>query len=252
MEQRLDSGFYGADSTLFPDGKFHLCKMCVENIITQNGFHGFLMVLRSMNKPFLQDIWKEDYKKYLTQINSLPQYKGLTYDHSIFENKDNDVFIKDSDSDLSYDLKKFWRGYSDEDISTLDEYYQELIHGYDHSSPAQRRIYKNIAVTQYRADKAKSNAEYDRLMGTLSKLMNDANIKPVQETGTDSLGLSTFGEWIKKIEEEEPIPEPQDEFNDPDGIMKYIDKWFVSHFAKIFGLKSVNEDEQLEDFVGDR
>src|SRR5690606_39853724 len=91
---------------------------------------------------------------------------------------------------------------------------------------------------------AKGNTRsYKDLMKTISDLMNDGNIKPIQNIGNQESKSSTFGEWIKRIEEEEPIPEPDEVFKDVDGIQKYIGKWFVGHMKRIFGLDTNSAKE---------
>lgn len=42
--------------------------------------------------------------------------------------------------------------------------------------------------------------------------------------------------WIKKVEDEEPIAEVDEEFKDVDGIANYIYKWFTGHLKKMIGL----------------
>ena len=136
----------------------------------------------------------------------------------------------------------------EDELSFLEEKYQELIAVYDHRNPVQRMLYQNISRTQLEAEKARRNgnpAMYEKMMSTLSKLMGDGNIKPVQENAVSD-DEASFGLFIKKIESEEPIPEPLDEFQDVDGFRKYIDEWFVKPFARIFDLdmgKAIEEEE---------
>ena len=250
----VSKDFYKADPALYPkDSRFHICKDCVAEFIDKRGFDGFIIILRTMNKPFIQDLYKDDWKDYLRQINSLPQYSTLTFDDSVFGDRNEMIkkFINEEededDNKITPEMRKFWRGYDDTQIPILEALYQDLVSAYDCSTPIQRNLYKNIAITQYKADHATTAKEYNDYMTTLSKLMNDANIKPVQETGTSDLGLSTWGEWVRKIEETEPIPEPLEEFKDVDNIWKYINKWFVGHFAKIFGLTNNEENEKLNE-----
>jgi len=85
-------------------------------------------------------------------------------------------------------------------------------------------------------------AQYEKMMNVLRNLMTDLNIKPVQETGANALEQATFGNLVKKWENERPIPEPEDEFKDVDGIAKYIKTWFTGHFAKMINM----EDNSLK------
>ena len=111
-------------------------------------------------------------------------------------------------------------------------------------------LYENIARTQLEAENARRNGElamYEKMMSTLSKLMGDSNLKPVQESGVNDDDAS-FGMFIKKIEDEEPIPEPVGEFRDADGIGRYISTWFTKHLKWVLDLDSeAFEVEETED-----
>lgn len=249
--KNLKDDFYSADETLYHQGKFHLCKICVEDIINTNGFDGFLVILRAMNKPFIQDVYKGDWKDYIRQINSLPQYRNFTYIHgdSISPNSKIQTSTKEKHETegLSEEALRRWDGFEPEKMRKLEDFYQELISTYEHGTPIQRNLYRNITITQIQANEAiNDHKKYRELMETLSKLMNDANIKPVQETGAEANGISSFGEFIKMIEETEPIPEPREEFKDVDGIGKYIDKWFLHHMRRFLGMTNETMEEYDE------
>jgi hypothetical protein len=253
------TNFYSGNEIIFPDGKIHICKNCCSQIIDEHGFEGFKMILRIIDKPFLQDVYNDDPKAYIRQVNSLPQYRNTTYDDSDFVGNtvNNSIEInKEKERLLNIDdeVRKRWIGFtSEEDIMFLENFYQELIATYESKTPIQRNLYKNIAETQLLANKAREQGkikEYQDLLKTMSTLMTDAKVKPLQETGAEDGGLSTWGQWVKKIEETEPIPEAEGEFKDPDGIMKYFQKFFVNHFARVFGLEDRNTIEKdLEDMM---
>jgi len=59
--------------------------------------------------------------------------------------------------------------------------------------------------------------------------------------------VNTLGTWIKKFENEKPIPEPDPEFQDVDGIKKYIRVWFLGHFCKMLGINNVYAKEYEEE-----
>ena len=79
------------------------------------------------------------------------------------------------------------------------------------------------------------------LMELSSKLHNDGNIKPIQSTGAnDDKGLSTYGLWIKTIEQDEPCEhfETKPLYEDYDKFKRYIDNWFVRPFKNIFNISN--------------
>lgn len=202
---------------------------------------------------------------YLSKLSSLPQYRGKTFDDSVFLDEKDDIDINNFISNDEEDeeeiivtkamINKWGRSLKPEDYKFLEGVYESLIAIYDHKTPIQIMLYEDIARTRLAAQSAlrSSNMQiYDKMMSTLSKIMQDASIKPAQENAANSEGLSTWGQWIKKIEETEPIPEATEEFKDVDGIMKYIFRWFTKHFYKILGVDNGDEfdiDESLEEKI---
>ena len=49
---------------------------------------------------------------------------------------------------------------------------------------------------------------------------------------------NTFGTLIRKWENEKPIPEPDEEWKDVDGIVRYITVYFLGHLCKMMGIKN--------------
>lgn len=80
----------------------------------------------------------------------------------------------------------------------------------------------------------------DKSIGTLNTLLGSAMLKPSQNT--DNADASTektpFGVWIKKWEDKRPIPEPDPEMQDVDGVVRYIDIWLRGHLSKMLGKKN--------------
>ena len=202
---------------------------------------------------------------YFQKVNSMPQFKGKTsFDSEVMSLENGSIYLdvaSDEESDnievqddfmvTSEMVRRWGRGLPKDDYAYLEEKYQELVAVYDHRNPVQRMLYENISRTQLEAEKSRRSGNlqmYEKMMSTLSKLMGDGNIKPVQEN-TVSDDEASFGLFIKKIEDEEPIPEPLDEFKDVDGFRKYINEWFVKPFARIFDLDMGNtrEEEVYED-----
>ena len=87
-------------------------------------------------------------------------------------------------------------------------------------------------------------------MKTFQDLLGSANIKPTQTNDNALADQNTFGTLIQKWEVEKPIPEPDPEWKDIDGIIKYISIWFLGHLCKMMGIKNsyskLYEDEMLK------
>ena len=275
------TGYYISYSPLYAsnDKKMTMCKDCVIDIYERYvDFYGdetkalyrLSLLVDGYFSLALVDILMAQAKKtntslvrvYFQKANSLPQFKGKTsMDSEHISLEDGTVYLTnepiqqeevqevEDDFVITSEIIRRWgRGLPKDDYGFLEEKYQELIAVYDHRNPVQRMLYQNISRTQLEAEKARRNgnpAMYEKMMSTLSKLMGDGNIKPVQENAVSD-DEASFGLFIKKIESEEPIPEPLDEFQDVDGFRKYIDEWFVKPFARIFDLdmgKAIEEEE---------
>lgn len=81
----------------------------------------------------------------------------------------------------------------------------------------------------------------DKNVNTLNTLLGSANLKPTQkkDDGADAeLDNMPFGVGIRKWENTRPIPEPDPELQDVDGIVQYITVWFLGHLCHMVGIKN--------------
>jgi len=96
----------------------------------------------------------------------------------------------------------------------------------------------NLDIEKIRQEGKDTKGEINKLIETRSKLMNDANMKPVQATGAEANDQVTFGTLIKKWENEKPVHETLD-----DEMKKYIDVYMVGHLAKMMNLNNETVDK---------
>ena len=81
----------------------------------------------------------------------------------------------------------------------------------------------------------------DKNVNTLNNLLGSANLKPTQKKAEEAdaeYDSTPLGVWIKRWENARPIPEPDPDLQDVDGIVRYIEIWFKGHLAKMVGLKN--------------
>lgn len=211
-------------------------------------------------------------QEYFRKVNTMSQFKNKTsMDSELLDVTKSDFNMQDfkaaeedlnervlrkieqeeDESSITGEMLRRWgRGLDEEDYLFLEDKYQELIAVYDHRTPVQRMLYENIAKARLEGEKARRGGDlamFEKMMSTLSKLMGDSNLKPVQESGVND-DDSSFGLFIKKIEDEEPIPEAVGPFADVDGIGKYINQWFTKHLKWVLDLESEDFDvEEKED-----
>lgn len=80
----------------------------------------------------------------------------------------------------------------------------------------------------------------DKSVNALNNLLGSANLKPTQQKadGENAHENTPFGVWIRKWETQRPIPEPDPELQDVDGIVKYISIWFFGHLCKMLNIEN--------------
>lgn len=80
----------------------------------------------------------------------------------------------------------------------------------------------------------------DKSVNSLNTLIGSLNLKPTQQKDDSdtSIEKTPFGVWVRRWENQRPIPEPDPEFQDVDGIVRYISIWFLGHLSKMLGIKN--------------
>lgn len=182
-------------------------------------------------------------------IDSLADIRALEESEREKNANNND----EREEDIYIPTKKdffFWgSGYTPEEYYYLNEQYDEWTHRHEAETKAQEELFKNICIAQLTIQQVKQNGssrEVGDAMKAFQDLLGSANVKPNQNSSS-MVDQNTFGTLIKKWEEEEPIPEPSEEFKDVDNIKKYIDTFFLGHLAKIMGIENDYSEQYMEE-----
>lgn len=233
-----------------------------------------IKVFKKLDLPFIDSIYQSAlqttqeaageknrataFQHMLTIIKSLPQYKGLTFDNSEFGDTGNP-----DDKQLSKRqprkeiIKLFGGGFSNEDYLYLQDQYDDWCARTQVDSKSQQTYVTQICLTLLDIYKdRKLNKDVTKKLESLDKLMNAANLQPKQNVSNAATDSLTFGQLIEKWENEDPIPEPTEEFKDVDGIGKYIRVWFTGWLSKALGLKAnvftEEYDEEIKKYTVDK
>lgn len=241
------SSFYGHRNPLINE-KFGFCKKCVRNNVDLDVMETLDMFLMTMNIPYLKDFWKqandantETIGTYFKNL-SLKQNRDLQYrDSDELSGKTNKAELYEidyEDFEITEPILRRWgRNLELEDYIFLEEEYDNL-GGHESDTAIQERLVKNMAKTQWMANKAYEEGDhnkYEKMMNTLSKQMNDANVKPVQvKSASEDGGIKSWGEWVRKVEETEPVTEDDSEY-EPKFIKTYLQRWYVTQMERVFG-----------------
>lgn len=80
----------------------------------------------------------------------------------------------------------------------------------------------------------------DKSIAALNTLLGSACLKPTQKKndGDANTDNTPFGVWIQRWENQRPIPDPDPELEDVDGIIRYISIWYFGHLCKMLGIKN--------------
>lgn len=250
-------------------GKVNICKSCLLGYVEPKQSNKYDLdkvksALRMIDKPFIQSLWDSSYNEanerginvfrlYMKNIG-MKDFRMLHWGNSEYD-IDNSIVYKDEEKVIVRDVELtedeindavsiFGRGFSVEDYAWLIEEYQDFKNRYECDSKGMEMLLKQIVLTELDIEKRRANNEkVDAQLKTLQDLLGSSNLKPVQETGANSIEQETFGTLIKKYENERPIPEPDERWKDVDGISRYVKVFFTGHLARMLGKK----DEDLEE-----
>lgn len=254
-EFKSSKQFYLSDE--FASGYYPDCRDCIakEVNVPNETKQTVQKVLEKMNIPYIDTLfdkavdtvtnskgnWKSSFSRYMAMIQSLPQYKGLTWADSEFEpnHVDNEDLLEKDLEIIKKAKKRFGKGYTDEDYLFLANEYQDWITRYECNTKAQEVIFERLSFKKLEINKATrrgiSTKDLDK---TYQELLATANIQPRQNSMDTMSEAQTFGTLIAKWETERPLPEIDPELEDVDKIGKYIDVFYRGHMAKVLGLKN--------------
>lgn len=253
------SSFYSHRNKLINE-KFGVCKKCAKKEVDLENLNTLLDFLRTMNIPYKKDIWKianesdnETVGTYMKNVNSLQQLSKLNYEDSDeLEGKSNKSELGAIDwkgFEVTEEMYVRWgREHNKEVYVQLDSLFTRF-GGKECDNTIQETLAENMARTQYTANKALADGDattYDKMIKSLSMLMNDANIKPVQIKNANEDGVTSLGEWVRILEETEPIDTIHKEFKDEKFIMKYIDRFFFTQIKRVFGMIKDDDIKKMD------
>lgn len=201
------------------------------------------------------------YQGYMKQLNSFRDTNGYgnSFDDSdelITEGtklegilSNNDIDIDMNDFEVNIELINKWANLPKRSLLFLEAEYQDWSTRYEISSKSMELLVKEICYQQLLIQQKKEEGKSIAVeLKTLQELMNSGALKPIQESAAQSTEVQTFGTLIKKWENERPIPKADKEFEDVDGIKKYISIWFFGHLCKMLGIQN-DYSKQYDDEI---
>ena len=264
------SPLYKGNNSFLP-----ICNNCLENLVEQ-----YTELLGSQNEAIKRvclhwDIYfsesllnstkkidanRSRIKCYVKNCN-LQQHAGKTYDTYLKEiNSEridtiNDLEELKQDKEIKVSqktIKFFGLGYTPEQYRFLQDQYDDWTHRHECRTKSQEEVFKNLCIAQLNIQIAQqTGGKVKDAMDSFQNLLGTANLKPCQTNENALADQNTFGTLIKKWENEKPISEPDPEWKDVDGIVRYIHIYFLGHLCKMMGIKNSYSrmyDEEMEKY----
>ncbi|MEB9467789.1 hypothetical protein CON15_20060 [Bacillus cereus] len=253
--QKAFRQFYKSQSPLFADGYVSMCKLCLfEGVDEENLEESLKSILMKIDKPFLYEVWESTLEKeednpvgvYIKNINSLPQYRRLTYKDSVYEDE-NEARIKEhnkiklSDDSIQIDDKirlKWGLGYSDLEYAYLEKFYKDMMDSHDIKTPQHVKNLISIAKNYLDLDKLQAQGDWsnlEKLARIQEKLLASSGFRPIDRKGGDeATGLRSFSAVWAEVENKGFVP-PHDVTLTQDVLDKTI------MYMQNFTLKLLNQ-----------
>lgn len=266
--KRQDGNFSKSQSPLFANnnGFVHICKNCTDKLyynmiefFSGNEEKAMDRMCQIFDWYYSDEIFaatrkisadRSRVRAYPSKLN-IPQYeaKDKTYADTIADranvtiDDEEDVDEAKKSGRLKVPKKTvdfFGLGYTTEQYVFLQDQYSDWVHRHQCETKAQEELFKNLCIAQLniQIEQQKPNGKVKDAMETFQNLLGSANLKPTQTKENTLADQNTFGTLIKKWENEKPIPEPEPEWKDVDGIVKYITVYFLGHLCKMLGIKN--------------
>lgn len=255
--------FYVSNTS--PSGLVPMCKGCLFKIATNydektkegnETEESLKKALKIANRPFIRSAYEAScnaiynetsgkqrgyiWGQYITIISTMSQWADLTWDNS-----DEELDLNSETEEIKLNNKiiksgrKRFGAYPPEDLMFLENEYQDWTQRYACENKAQELLFKRICFKELDIDKAqRAGADTKELDKSLQQLMGSLSVKPSQNNSNTFTEAQTFGQLIQLWENEQPVPEPEEEFKDVDRIGLYIDVFFKGHLSKMMGLKN--------------
>ncbi len=187
-------------------------------------------------------------RNYMTRINSLQQYKGMTFEDSGIRNISTNI-DEMADSLIKKEDMLFWgKGYSLSEYEELNFFLDRWTKTHKHDTEGELACLREICVTQLAIQKGRQTGKIDtKLSDELRKWMQVAAVDPAKAKVTDSSSsLDCYGMWIKDIEKQRPAEYFEDKkiYKDFDDIKKYCENYI---FRPLKNLLTGSRDFNIND-----
>lgn len=230
----------------FPDGRVNVCIKCYNELWNHptHGFSHFMEFLRVADLPYLEEVYARLDKKseYLATVRAGSRSKLRFQDSTGFKERKmgqaNEDKLKTLTKEQLKECQEFWgEDFTEEEYIFLTNEYNDYNTQYDITGKTMQVLVRGICVVTLKIRDAQNKGHSTKeLNRELRDLMDSANIKPSQERAALENEKNNFGNFIKMVENTQPIPEAEGVFADPDKVEEYLNTFFINPTAESLGL----------------
>ena len=257
------NNFFHSDSPIFFGNKgfFRMCKSCTEKYYNDlvKKFDG--NAYRAMERmcqifdiyynaaAFIAVLEKNTdgniMAAYIKKMQ-LFQYKGKTYSDTILESAPKsidtveDVQKQDDSSTTKKAVGAWGYGFSPEEYNTLNDMYDDW-RARVVINRTKEALVRELCIIKLQMNAAIRGNDIDgyiKLMKTYIDTLKSANLAPIQEDASTKEGEKPIGVMIKNLEDYKPVCECPSEYRDVDGIVKYIQVYYIGHLSAMLKFKN--------------
>lgn len=258
-------------------GYMPICKSCIDTMYNgylaqcRDAKDAVRQMCRKLDLYWSEAVFEGAVKKsaartlmsqYITRVNTT-SYAGKSYDDTLSDEgtlwsfRDTQVSIQDTEDvteiqaadddydDITEDIIAFWGGGYPADmyreLEQRRQYWMSNFPAGQEIDVGTEALIRQICSLELDINRDRiAGKSVDKSVNVLNNLLGSANLKPNQKKDdSDSAVENTpFGVWIRRWETQRPIPEPDPELEDVDGVIRYISIWFLGHLSKMLGIKN--------------
>lgn len=270
-------GFFPVSYAILHKGIGHIpvCKECIDTMYNtylaqcNNAKDAVRQLCRKLDLYWSESVYDLVQRKsttrsmmtqYIAKINTV-SYAGKSYDDTLSEEgtlwnftpKINEESVEGADVtpietveiETPEEIIAFWgSGYSDEMYRELEQRRQYWMSKFPEGielDVGTEALIRQICSLELDINRDRiAGKSVDKSVNALNNLLGSANLKPAQQKadGDNAQENTPFGVWIRRWETQRPVPDPDPELEDVDGIVRYISIWFLGHLCKMLGIKN--------------
>ena len=247
------SKLYGVKGESYGEHGIPVCSDCVSEIYDNfKEREDVIEYLRMLNRPFVLNLWektqgdKNRMASYMSKLN-LKKYQTMTFEDSdgynpyksrdILDNIDEVPILDKLGREIVVNDEVIQRwgtdgSYTVQDYEKLEKYYVDTKLDYDIVTSVHEIMLKELAKINLKKEKALNRddfKDFETLSNLYNKNITNAGFVPKDKKSTiEELGVTTFGQMVQKIENEEGFIPPNRidyEHDDIDKILLYHTQW---------------------------